>query len=139
MGAPPQGVAVKMVPSISPIDGNNPAFMVAQIDAATAQLKDYRVIVASNQTGVDATWTEEYDFAKAYKEPGFTAATAADLIAGFKADPTAQTDASKSYIHNYGSGMGRAAGVLAAVYVRVQERRSGCVQGVRVRGTGSRE
>jgi sphingomyelin phosphodiesterase acid-like 3 len=106
MEAPPQGVAIKMVGSISPIDGNNPSFTMAQIDAATAQLKDYRVIVASNQTGVDTQWTEEYDFAKAYKEDAFTAASAGDLIAGFKADPTAQTAASQSYIRNFGSGTG---------------------------------
>ena len=80
-----------MVGSISPINGNNPSFTVAEIDAATAQLKDYQVFVASNQTGVDTQWSEEYDFAKAYKEPAFTAATVADLVAGFKADPTAQS------------------------------------------------
>ncbi len=111
-GAPPQGVAIKMVGSISPINGNNPSFTVAAIDAATAELKDYQVFVASNPTGPDASpnsnsatqWTEEYDFAKTYKEDGFTAASAADLIAGFKADPTAQTPASQSYIRNFGSG-----------------------------------
>lgn len=113
-GAPPGGVAVKVVGSISPVNGNNPSFTVAEIDAATAQLKDYEVFVASNQTGPDPSpnsnagtqWTEEYDFAQAYKEPAFTAATVADLITGFKADPTAQTLASQSYIRNYGSGGG---------------------------------
>ena len=94
-----------MVPSISPIDGNHPSFTVAEVDAATGEMKDYRVISASNLTGVDATWTEEYDFAQAYKEPAFTAATVAELIAGFKADATAQTDASRNYIRDYGSGM----------------------------------
>ncbi len=119
-GAPPEGVAVKLVPSISPINGNHPAFMVARIDAATAQLKDYQVFVASNQTGpdanaganaganfdanADAKWTEEYDFAQTYNEDGFTAASAADLIAGFKGDPAAQTAASQSYIRNFGAG-----------------------------------
>jgi sphingomyelin phosphodiesterase acid-like 3 len=103
-GDPKDGVAIKMVGSISPVNGNNPSFTVAEIDAAKAQLKDYRVFVASNQTGVDAQWSEEYDFAQAYKEPAFTAATVADLVAGFKADPTGQSDASKSYIKNYGEG-----------------------------------
>ena len=104
--APAEGVALKMVPSISPINGNNPAFTVAEINAATGQLKDYRVFVASNQTGIDTKWSEEYDFAKTYKEDAFTAASAEDLIAGFKADPTAQTAASQSYIRNFGSGTG---------------------------------
>jgi sphingomyelin phosphodiesterase acid-like 3 len=116
-GAPAEGVAVKMVPSISPVNGNNPSFTVAEIDAATAQLKDYRVIVASNQTGVDTQWTEEYDFAKTYKEEAFTAATDADLIAGFKADATAQAPASQSYIRNYSAGGGlRALGTFWQPY-----------------------
>jgi sphingomyelin phosphodiesterase acid-like 3 len=105
-GAPTEGVAVKLVPSISPINRNNPSFTVAQIDAATAQLKDYRVIVASNQTGVDTQWTEEYDFAQTYKEDAFTAASVTDLIEGFKGDPTAQAGASQSYIRNFDSGTG---------------------------------
>jgi sphingomyelin phosphodiesterase acid-like 3 len=115
--APPEGVALKMVPSISPINGNNPTFTVAEIDARTGELKDYQVFVGSNQTGVDTHWSEEYDFATTYKEDGFTAASAGDLIAGFKADPTAQTAASKSYIQNYGSGTGaRAIGTFWQPY-----------------------
>ena len=70
-------------------------------------LKDYRVFVASNQTGVDTTWSEEYDFAKTYNEDAFTAASDGDLIAGFKADPTAKNAASQSYIRNYSAGGGR--------------------------------
>jgi sphingomyelin phosphodiesterase acid-like 3 len=120
-GDPPEGVAIKMVGSISPVNGNNPSFTVAQIDAATAQLKDYRVFVASNLTAPDASpnsntgtqWSEEYDFAQAYKKPAFTAATVADLVAGFKADPTAQSSASQSYIRNYGSGAGGARAIGA--------------------------
>ncbi|MGB8030925.1 MAG: metallophosphoesterase [Terracidiphilus sp.] len=113
-GAPAEGVAVKLVPSISPINGNSPSFTVVQIDAATGQLKDYRVIVASNQTGPDANpntsvgtqWREEYDFAQTYKEDAFTAASVTDLIEGFKGDPTAQAGASQSYIRNFDSGTG---------------------------------
>ncbi len=44
------------------------------------------------------TWTEEYDFAKAYHEPTFTAATVENLIDTFKADPAAQTSASQDYL-----------------------------------------
>ena len=112
-GAQAQGVAIKMVGSISPIDGNNPSFTIAEIDAATAQLKDYQVFVASNQTGGCESececWhrvEEEYDFAKTYKKDAFTAASVADLIRGFKADPTAQAAASQSYIQKFGEGTG---------------------------------
>jgi sphingomyelin phosphodiesterase acid-like 3 len=98
-------VAVKMVASISPIDGNNPSFTMATIDPAHAILEDYRVIAASNQTGIATTWTEEYDFAKAYHEPAFTAATVGNLIAGFKTDPSAQTSASQNYLRYYMTGV----------------------------------
>ncbi len=99
-----RAVAVKMVPSISPINGNNPSFIVAAIDAETATMKDYRVIAASNKTGIDATWAEEYDFAKTYNEPAFSAAALQDLIGRFESDRTAQTAASQSYIQNYDVG-----------------------------------
>jgi sphingomyelin phosphodiesterase acid-like 3 len=103
-GQVPAGVAIKMVGSVSPINGNNPSFTVAEIDRATAQLKDYQVFVASSATGAGTTWNEEYDFAKTYKEDAFNAATAADLIAGFKSDVAEKDAASRSYIQNYGSG-----------------------------------
>lgn len=94
-------VAVKMVSSISPVDGNNPSFTVARVKAATAELVDYRVYAASNQTGVDTAWSKEYDFADVYHEPAFTASTVADMIARFSADKHAQTEASQSYLRNY--------------------------------------
>jgi sphingomyelin phosphodiesterase acid-like 3 len=97
-------VAVKIVASISPIDGNNPSFTVATVDPAHAILEDYRVIAASNQTGIGTTWTEEYDFAQIYDEPVFSSATVKSLIAGFKTDPAAQTSASKSYLRYYMTG-----------------------------------
>jgi sphingomyelin phosphodiesterase acid-like 3 len=99
-----QGVPVKMVSSISPVDGNNPSFTVARVDPAKGQLEDYRVFVASNKTGIDATWTEEYDYAQAYHEAAFSAGDLRNLIDGFQADTTGQSSASQSYIHNYGAG-----------------------------------
>jgi sphingomyelin phosphodiesterase acid-like 3 len=98
------GVAIKMVSSISPVDGNNPSFTVAQIDPASATLRDYRVFVASNQTGIDATWSEEYDFAKAYRKSNFSATSVKSLIAGFDADPNAKTSESQNFIHSYSPG-----------------------------------
>jgi sphingomyelin phosphodiesterase acid-like 3 len=98
-------VAVKMVASISPIDGNNPSFTMATVDPVHAILEDYRVIAASNQTGIATEWTEEYDFAKTYHEPAFTATTVESLIAGFKTDPAAQTSASRSYLRYYMTGV----------------------------------
>jgi sphingomyelin phosphodiesterase acid-like 3 len=92
-------VAVKVVPSISPIDGNDPSFTVATVDAETGVLVDYRVIASSDKAG--ASWAEEYDYAKAYKQTSFAAGSVESLISGFKSDPSAQSAASKSYLKNY--------------------------------------
>jgi sphingomyelin phosphodiesterase acid-like 3 len=97
-------VAVKMVSSISPNHGNNPSFTVAQVDPASAALVDYRVFTASNQTGVDAKWTEEYDFARSYHEQDFSSSTVSKLIAGFAADPGVKAKTSLSYIDDFSAG-----------------------------------
>jgi sphingomyelin phosphodiesterase acid-like 3 len=99
-----RSVAVKMVPSISPIHGNRPAFIVAQVDPFSASLVDYKVFAASNQTGVDAAWKEEYDFARSFGEHAFTSSSVKSLIAGFAADPHAKTNASRNYIEDFSAG-----------------------------------
>jgi sphingomyelin phosphodiesterase acid-like 3 len=102
--AEPKAVAMKLVPSISPINGNRPSFTLAQVDPSTAALKDFKVYTASNQTGVDATWSEEYDFDSSFHEAEFDASSVSHLIAGFAADPGAKTQASQSYIKNFSAG-----------------------------------
>lgn len=94
-------IAVKLVPSITPVHGNNPSFTVAKVDPATAALLDYDVIEASNQTGMHTTWSEEYDFDRTYHETAYSPAALTQLIAGFHADPKAQTAASQAYIRHY--------------------------------------
>jgi sphingomyelin phosphodiesterase acid-like 3 len=93
-----------MVPSISPINGNHPSFTLAQIDPSTAKLVDYRVFAASNLTGVDANWKEEYDFASSFHKSEFTSSSLAELIAGFKADPGDNAQASQNYIQDFSVG-----------------------------------
>jgi sphingomyelin phosphodiesterase acid-like 3 len=95
------GVAVKLVSSISPINGNSPSFTVAQIDPATAVMADYKVFASSSTTGVDGEWTRAYDFREAFHEPEFSAPILGKLIAEFAADPEVKTEASQSYIRNY--------------------------------------
>ena len=91
-------VAMKMVPSISPFNGNNPSITIALVDPATATLQDYRVIAGPDKTGKDPNWTEEYDFAATYGvpagKPGLSAAALGQLIARFRAatDPTQDSD-----------------------------------------------
>lgn len=99
-----QSVVLKLASSISPIDGNNPSFTASRINPSTATLEDYQVFVASNQTGVDATWPGEYDYAHTYHEPQFSPATIKDLIGKFQADREAKQQISENYIHNYFPG-----------------------------------
>jgi sphingomyelin phosphodiesterase acid-like 3 len=99
------GVAVKMVSSISPINGNAPSFTVARVEAATAALKDFKVFAASNATGVDTAWHEEYDWGQTYHEPEFSAAAVGKVIAGFAADPSARIEASQAYVRNFYAGV----------------------------------
>lgn len=99
-----RGVAAKLVPSISPVDGNNPSFTIARVDPATAVLKDYEVIVASNQTGIGTQWREEYDYARSYHEPDFSPRSLSGLIGEFREDPHARTQASQQYIDSWFKG-----------------------------------
>jgi sphingomyelin phosphodiesterase acid-like 3 len=96
-----QGVALKLVPSISPVDGNNPSFTVARVGRDSATLQDYAVIAASNRSGIGTTWSQEYDFAQAYHEAEFSPATVKELVAEFQGDRSAKTDGSQQYIRNY--------------------------------------
>ena len=99
-----KSVAVKVVSSISPINGNHPSFTLAQIDAYSAALVDYKVFVASNLTGNDTAWTEEYDYARSFHEREFNPSSVSELIAGFAADPSAKTQASQNYIVDFSVG-----------------------------------
>ena len=94
------GVAMKIVSSISPVNGNNPSFMVARVDRATAELRDYTVIAASNLTGVDAEWTREYTYSAVYHQRAFSAAALKAITDGFAADATASKPESAAYLQN---------------------------------------
>jgi len=98
-GASP--VAVKMVSSISPVDGNNPSFTIARVNPSSAILEDYEVIAASNQTGMATKWSREYDFRETYHEAEFSPATLNKLIGKFRADSNASANVSKAYICDY--------------------------------------
>ena len=100
-GAAEHSVAVKMVPSISPVDGNTPSFTIAHVDPYSAVLQNYDVIEASNHTGIETTWTKEYDYALTYHEAQFSPAAVKDLIEKFQGDEGAKTEVSKAYLRNY--------------------------------------
>ena len=96
-------VAIKMVPSISPINGNNPAFIVAQVDPSTARLDDYRVYAAKNPAGAGA-WPELYDFDRAFNQKSFSPGAVESVLAEFSADPGAKSAASRDYVKDFLTG-----------------------------------
>jgi len=100
----PIGVPIKFIPSISPINLNNPTFTIATIDPHASTLADYTTYAASNTTGVDTTWSKEYTYSTAYGEPDFSAASVARLIAAFHADRSASTAPSQAYLRNFFAG-----------------------------------
>jgi len=100
-GSGGKSVAAKLVSSISPINGNHPSFTIAQIDSATAALRDYKVFAAPSVSGLDAAWSEEYDFASAYGETEFSATAVKNLLAVFAADQDAKKPASQEYVRNF--------------------------------------
>ena len=87
----------KLVPSISPVNGNNPAFTVAWVEPATATLKDYVVYSADNQTGIGTTWKEEYRYSSTYGLPDFSAKSLATLTSEFVADKQGSSEHSRAY------------------------------------------
>jgi sphingomyelin phosphodiesterase acid-like 3 len=97
-------VPVKVVGSVSPVDGNTPSFVVAKVAPASATLVDYAVYDASNTTGIGATWAREYDFEETYREPNFSAKSLDDLIGRFKADSAGSSAESLAYQRNYLKG-----------------------------------
>lgn len=100
-GAKGGQVALKMVSSVSPVSGNDPSFTVARVDPASATLVDYSVFSASNQTGLDRSWSKEYDYGQTYHQAAFSPAALEKLITEFRADPDAKTDASRAYINDF--------------------------------------
>ncbi|MGA1982908.1 MAG: hypothetical protein ABSG84_10555 [Acidobacteriaceae bacterium] len=102
---PPQpAIPLKITASITPVNGNRPTFTLASVDPSSATLIDYTVIMASNLTGVAATWSPEYTYSAVYHQATFDAAALAALISGFQADPGAKSAASQAYIRNYFPG-----------------------------------
>ncbi len=101
----PQGkVAIKMVPSITPLASGVPQFIVAKVDTGTARMTDYTVYAASNATGVDADWSKVYSYGEAYHLADFSPAALDGLIQGFEADPAAGDTKSSDYLKHIVGG-----------------------------------
>jgi sphingomyelin phosphodiesterase acid-like 3 len=99
-GPTASGIPVKVVASISPVNGNLPSFTIAEIDPATATLVDYKLVAGSEMV----KWAGRYDYTEAYGESSFTAAAVKDLVAKFAGDSASKTKASQNYIHSFSTG-----------------------------------
>jgi hypothetical protein len=95
------GVPVKILPSISPVFAELPSFTLATIDARTATLKDYSVVMASNSTGIGTTWSKTYTFSDTYHMSAFNSLSLTLLTNEFQLDPTAAKPESQAYQNEY--------------------------------------
>lgn len=102
----PGGSAVpaKMVPSISPINGNDPSFLVAQISPQTGTVKDYEVYSATNGQGEG--WHREYRYSEVYQLPDFSAKSVEQLTSNLIADKNGEDETSRTYERYFLSGGG---------------------------------
>ena len=92
-----EGVSVpaKLVPSISPVNGNVPAFLVAQVQPSSAVMLDYVVYSASD---VQATsWSESYRFSTAYRMPDFSADSVSQVASRLAKDKAGSDEISATY------------------------------------------
>ncbi|HEY4008981.1 MAG TPA: hypothetical protein VGM11_02435 [Acidobacteriaceae bacterium] len=97
-------VPAKLVPSISPINGNDPSFMVAQVSPQTATLKDYEVYAAANAQGEH--WNLEYRYSDVYHLPDFSAKSVDQLTSTLIADKTGEDETSRAYERYFLAGGG---------------------------------
>ena len=94
----------KLVPSISPVNGNNPAFTVADLELdptntyTSTMIKDYAVFVADNQTGINTSWSQEYRYSTTYHQPDLSGLSIIKIRNVLAADKAGLTDDSQAYI-----------------------------------------
>ncbi|WP_295436001.1 metallophosphoesterase [uncultured Thiodictyon sp.] len=80
----------RVVPSISPIYGNNPGYQVYRYDRSTGAPVDYVTMTYKEATGTGgkSQWTKEYGFEEAYGVGPLTPSSLNLLSAGIISDPT---------------------------------------------------
>jgi sphingomyelin phosphodiesterase acid-like 3 len=103
-GPDDKAVPAKMVPSISPINGNDPSFIVAKVIPQTATIKDYEVYSATNAQG--AVWNREYRYSDAYHLPDFSAKSVDQLTIALIDDKSGEDETSRVYERYFLSGGG---------------------------------
>jgi sphingomyelin phosphodiesterase acid-like 3 len=86
----------KLVPSISPVNGNTPAFTVAKVNPESATLMDYTVYIANNLGG-SGDWSAEYTYSNIYGKPDYSAASVKAITDGFLTDTASHDEKTQSY------------------------------------------
>ena len=92
----PAAVPVKLVPAVSAINGNLPAFTVAEVNRASAILDDYTVYMLPN-AAPSAGWTREYSLRDTYHLPNFSAKSVRTLVEQLQADKGGAQPESQAY------------------------------------------
>ncbi len=95
-------VAVKIVPSISPVAGNTPSFLIAKIDPRTGDLLDYTQYLAPAD-GAAAPWEKQYSFVEQYNVNSFSARNLQALQNLFLSDPNGSSPLAIAYKERYTS------------------------------------
>lgn len=97
-------VPAKLVPSISPINGNDPSFIVAQVSPENATIKDYEVYAATNAQAT--VWNREYRYSDVYHLPDFSATSVEQLTSELIADKGGEDETSRAYERYFLAGGG---------------------------------
>lgn len=97
------GVPLKLVPSVSPVDGNHPSFTIGEVDTGTGTLRDYAVFVSPDMLGT-GTWLREYAFGETYGYAGFSGAVLTSMIADFERDGSGEGVRSRAYQREFFAG-----------------------------------
>lgn len=93
----PQGASIpaKLIPSVSPINGNTPSFLLATVQPQTATMLDYAVYAASDSKA--SSWSEEYRYSGAYHMPDFSADSVGQLATRMERDKDGTDEISVTY------------------------------------------
>jgi sphingomyelin phosphodiesterase acid-like 3 len=97
----------KIVPSVSPVFGNNPAFQVYQVDSDSGAITDWQThfldLSHSGTSIAERTWSKEYAARQAYRLSAIDADAASALFQRIRSNPAAEV--SDKYRHFFKVGV----------------------------------
>ncbi len=104
-GAKGSAVPGKLLPSVSPNDGNSPAFTIATVNTSTATVQDYSVIAATGDIPTvlakPTPWAVEYTYSAVYKLPDLSGASVQKLTANLLDDRSGTSQFAADYRHYF--------------------------------------